>query len=187
MLKIETFTRLKIVGETFGARGCSSSCSCDPCDCNPCGCGSSHHAGPNYPRWRVSGYHITAGKIQGVDVSGFTFLSLAQPDQEGDNAHWQEILLVDSKATHAQTMALLARFEEQLEGMPAEVGAYVHVLRAVYQVPFLYSHQQSELSLSAHFVPAEATLIRQGTGHAPLRAWSYDGPMALRAMINVTP
>ena len=184
MMRIETFPQLKIGGETFGARGCASSCSCDPCDCDPCGCGDSHHDSPNYPAWRVSGYYITTGEIQSLDVSGLTLLSLAQPAVEGDNGYWQEVLLVDSGATHEQIIVLLSQLEGQLESMPAEVGAYSHTLRAVYQVPLAYRHQNNGLSLHIQFNPEAAILIRQGADGSPVRGWSYDGPMALRETIN---
>ena len=183
-MRVETFPRLNIVGETFGARGCSSSCSCDPCDCNPCGCGDEHHAGPNYPAWRVSGYYIETGEMKGLDVSHLALLGLAQPVKEGDNEHWQEVLLVDNRATGEQVMALLTQFEGQLESMPAEVGTYTPALRSVYQLPIAYSHQKDELSLRVQFIPEAATFIRQGADSSPIRSWSYDGPMALRETIN---
>ena len=183
-MRIETFPRLKIVGETFGARGCASSCSCDPCDCNPCGCGDEHHEGPNYPAWRVSGYSIATGEIKGLDISNLTLLNLAQPVREGDNGQWQEVLLVDSRATREQIMALLAQFEGKLEGMPAEVGTYAHTLPSVYQIPLVYRHQNNELTLHVQFTAETATLIRQGANTSLVRGWSYDGPMALRETIN---
>ncbi len=183
-MRVETFPRLKIVGETFGARGCASSCSCDPCDCNPCGCGDEHHEGPNYPAWRVSGYSIVTGEIEGLDISNLVLLSLAQPVREGENEHWQEVLLVESRATQEQIMALLAQFEGQLESMPAEVGTYARTLRPVYQVPLVYHHQNNELSLHVQFTPEVAMLVRQNMNSSPIRSWSYDGPMALREVIN---
>ncbi len=183
-MRVATFPRLKIVGETFGARGCASSCSCDPCDCNPCGCGDEQHEGPNYPAWRVNGYYIAIGEIKDLDVSNLTLLSLAQPVKEGDNQRWQEVLLVESRATREQVVALLAQFEGQLESMPAEVGTYAHTLRPVYQTPLAYVHRKDGLSLQVRFTPETATLIRKGAASSPIRDWSYDGPMALRETIN---
>ncbi len=137
-----------------------------------------------YPRWRVSGYHVTRGEGQECDISELTILSLAQPVIEGDNAHWQEVLLVDSKATHEQITALLTQLEGHLESMPAEVGTYPRVLRSVYQVPLEYRKQNNERHLYAHFIPEEAICIRQGVDHSTLRSWGYAGPMALREAIG---
>ena len=133
-----------------------------------------------YPRWRVSGYHITSGEVQGCDISGLTILGLAQPVIEGDNAHWQEILLVDNRATHKQITALLTQLESHLESMPAEVGAYPHVLRAIYQVPLIYFKQNDERHLCVSFTPEEAICIRPGADDHRLRSWHYEGAMALR-------
>lgn len=173
-----------MIGETFGARGCVSSCSCDPCDCDPCGCGDSHHEGPNYPRWRVSGYHIVTGEIQGLDVSRLTLLSLAQPMTEGQNEQWQEVLLVDDRATREQIMALLMHYESQLESIPAEVEIHPDAQRAVYQVPLEYHKNDTELSLHVQFTPVVTACVRQGADHMMPRDWSYDGPMALRERVN---
>ena len=113
--------RVRLKGEEFGARGCSG-CSCDPCDCNPCNCGESLL--PSFPAWRVSGYRMTSGVIQGVDVSQYLVLSLAQPIGEGATDEWQEVILVDQQATPAQIEVLLAVCEDRLESIPAEVTSY---------------------------------------------------------------
>ncbi len=122
--------------------------------------------------------------MQGLDVSGLTLLSLAQPTTEGQNEHWQEVLLVDGKATREQIMALLMQFEGQLESMPAEVGTYPHTQRAVYQVPLEYTNEKNELSLHVQFTPVATACVRQGADHVTLHNWSYDGRMALRERVN---
>lgn len=179
-----TQQRVRIHGELFGARGCSG-CSCDPCDCNPCNCGDS--ATPSYPAWRVSGCMIITGAIHRVDVSQHLVLSLAQPLREGATDEWQEVMLVDQWATPAQIDALLAVCEERLESIPAEVKTYTRTRRAVYQAPMSYEHGAEGPVLHVSFVQEQAKLIRAGASPAQItfRAWTYDGPIALRGSIDL--
>jgi hypothetical protein len=176
--------RVRLQGEVFGARGCSG-CSCDPCDCNPCNCGESLI--PSYPAWRVSGYRITSGEIHGVDVSQHLILSLAQPVREGGTDEWQEVILVDQQATPAQIDALLAVCEDRLESIPAEVTSYVRRQRDVYQMAINYTHGTEGPILQVTFVKDQATLVREGANPAQIafQAWVYDGPMALREILDL--
>ena len=183
-MKTTAQQQVRIHGEVFGARGCSG-CSCDPCDCNPCACGDS--VTPAYPAWRVSGCMISAGEIHGVDVSQHLILSLAQPVREGTTDEWQEVMLVDQRATPEQIDALLAVCEERLASIPAEVKSYAHVQRAVYQAPMSYDHGAEGPVLHVAFAQEQAKLIRKGASPAQntFRAWTYDGPMALRGSIDL--
>ena len=176
--------RVRIHGELFGARGCSG-CSCDPCDCDPCNCGDS--ATPSYPAWRVSGCMIITGEMHGVDVSQHLVLSLAQPVREGATDEWQEVMLVDQRATSEQIDALLAACEERLASIPAEVKSYARAQQAVYQVPMSYEYGAEGPVLHVAFVQEQAELIREGANPAQntFRAWTYDGPMALRGSIDL--
>jgi hypothetical protein len=170
-MTIELQQRYQIKGAAFGARGCS--CSCSPCDCNPCKCGDEVRP----PRWRISGYHIQSGTIDGNDVSGLFLLSLAQP--LGDSALWQEALLIDENATQEQIMTLLSIFEDQLESLPAEIETRVLSRKALYTIPMRYASETAEPQLHVDFVPATATRLREGNTVLP-RPWNYHGPMALR-------
>ncbi len=84
---------------SFGMRGCS--CTCSPCDCDPCNCDDSRR--PNFPHWRVSGLSIDAGELCGQDASGLFLLSFSQPTQQGSNEEWQEVILIDERATNERT------------------------------------------------------------------------------------
>jgi hypothetical protein len=142
---------------------------------------------PAYPTWRVSGYMITDGEIQGIQVAQRLMLSLAQPAHEGATDEWQEVILVDQEATPAQIGALLAACEGHLQSMPAEVKSYLPARRAVYQVPMSYGHGAEGPVLRVVFVREQAKLIRQGASSTQktFRAWSYDGPMALRGRLDL--
>ena len=164
--------RYHIKTAAFGARGCS--CSCKPCDCDPCTCGDEVRP----PLWRVSGYHIQSGTIDGSDVSGLFLLSLAQPSEK-DNTIWQETLLVDENATQEQIMLLLNIFEDQLESLPAEIEQRISARRAIYTVPMRYTLEKGENQLHVDFVPRASNRLREGASAFP-QPWSYHGPMAQR-------
>jgi hypothetical protein len=137
------------------------------------------YGAPNYPLWRVSGYLVRSGKIHDVDVTAHLILSLTQPVQEGQTDAWQEVILIDDRATDEQVAALLDLFEERLESVPAEVTFLPETPRAVYRASMKSIPGENNPTLHVDFTPDEARLIR-GTDDQPLRAWKYDGPMALR-------
>ena len=170
-------------GISFGMRGCS--CTCSPCDCDPCSCDDSRR--PNYPRWRVSGYIIETGEIQKQDVSGLLLLSLSQPIREGENDAWQEVILVDERATLDQSTLLLTLFEEQLQSMPTEVLPQTHGQRSVFRLPIEYSGDEHDPVLRVSFQPEHALLVREGVNNqeTPLRALEYEGPTALRGRFDL--
>lgn len=170
-------------GTVFGARG--GSCSCNPCDCNPCRCadGVNGGIGPNYPFWRVSGYYIEAGTIQDLDVSKLTIMSLTQPVYADSNELWQEVILIDSRATMEQSTALLSIFERHLDSVPAEVAPLPPTQRAIYKAQLQYQPaKEGNPAFHAMFTPDHTSLLRaDGNPEAyQARSWSYDGPMAQR-------
>ncbi len=182
MTKTITSPRIQVQGDIFGARGCSSSgCSCSPCDCDPCTCGDSLL--PDYPEWRMSGYAITTGQIDHVDVSGQIFVSLARPVHERTSNDWYEIILVYNQASPAQISVLLEVFERDLKAMPAEVQNVFSPRRAVYTASLVYTADTEEPELQITFVPGPETLLR-GSETSAVKPWNYHGPMALRGHLQ---
>jgi hypothetical protein len=109
-------------------------------------------------------------------------LSLALPLQEGNLEFWQEILLLDERATPQQRDKLLEVFEPRLESIPAEVVAPPKSPRAVYLVPMEYRPGEEVSTLRVTFTRDRAVLYRAGADStAPVpKEWSYDGLVALR-------
>jgi hypothetical protein len=177
-----TKMQYQIQGEAFGARGCSSSCTCNPCNCNPCNCAGRQ---PDYPRWRVNGYALQGGQVADVDISHRLILSLAQPRNEHElSGAWSEVILVDNQATDEQIATLLELFEVRLTSIPAELGLYRVRQRAVYKVPMQYTRQDNITQLSLSFHPERDQLVRNGDAQVPTRAWDYQGPMAISTIIH---
>lgn len=174
-MKTATPLHYQIQGETFGARGCPS-CTCNPDDY---GKSANNNTTPNHPAWRVSGYAIERGKVQDIDISKIILLSLSQPTENGQ---WQEVILIDQKATDSQIVALLEVFEDHLDSIPAEVESHLRQKRAIYRVPMTYTKQENQPMLNLSFSPDTAVIIRESAGQSQtvLKPWTYRGPMALR-------
>jgi hypothetical protein len=176
MIMIQPHQRSAVKGQVFGAR--KDSCSCNPCDCNPCTCGDSLI--PNYPSWRISGYFVQGGRSHEQQLSEQILISLAQPEREGSQEGWQEVLLVGSETSFEQIHALLTLFESDLESMPAEIKAPPKVKRTVYRASMEYQMTEKGPHLRVAFSPELANLVREGSGQQEARAWTYDGPARLR-------
>lgn len=176
-MRMATDVRYKVKGIVFGMRGCGDGCSCDPCDCDPCTCGDGLRTNP--PRWRVSGYSIRKGEIQGCDISGLVILSLSLPIQDGTSLHWREVVLIDSRANDEQVKVLLKAFEDELASMPVEINAHESGPRAVYRVPLHY-HWQERPTLFVICSPETLQAVRPAIKPVPPFSWNYNGPMALR-------
>jgi hypothetical protein len=181
MIMLQPRLRSAITGQTFGARG--DSCSCDPCDCNPCNCGDSLI--PNYPDWRVSGYFVKNGMFAQQQLSKHIILSLAQPEHQGSQEGWQEVLLVESNTPLELVHTLLSLFEHELDSMPAEIEAHHQIKRAVYRAPMEYLTTKKGPHLRVAFHPDLTNLVRDSSIQQAAREWSYDGPMALRGFFSL--
>ena len=107
-------------------------------------------------------------------------LALARPEQEGSHDGWQEVILVEHEVSLEQIHALLTLFESDLDSMPAEVDVKSKVKRAVYRAAMEYQLTEKGPHLCVAFQPEPTNLVREGSIQQEIRAWTYDGPMALR-------
>ncbi len=140
---------------------------------------------PNIPQWRLSGYAISGGQIHGKDVAQCLLVSLAQPLQERSQNDWQEVILVDQKVSPEQVQMLLELFEDRLDSLPAEVKPLPTRKKAVYRTRMEYLEGAEEVTLHIAFVPDSRMLLRAGDSGPLPRAWTYDGPMALRECFDL--
>jgi hypothetical protein len=182
MIMLQPRQRSAIKGQAFGARG--DSCSCDPCDCNPCKCGDGLQ--PNYPDWRVSGYFVRSGTLAEQQFSKHILLSLALPERPGSHEGWQEVLLVQNETPLELVDTLLRLFESELDSMPAEIGTQPQVKRAVYRASIEYQATEQGPHLRVTFQPEDSNMVHAGSRQQEARAWTYDGPMALRGNFSLT-
>lgn len=134
-------------------------------------------------RWNSSRFAWSRNQsIPYVEVTTHLILSLTQPVQEGQTDAWQEIILVDDRATDEQATALLDLFEEHLESVPAEVTSIDATKKAVYRASMSYTPGETHPTLHVDFTPDKSRLIRGSSAlnQEPIRAWQYDGRMVLR-------
>lgn len=79
-------------------------------------------------------YHIESGEIDGVDVSGLTWVNLVHIPGNVLQGNWRVVNYVDDRATDAQHSALVALFHGKLGGPLADVaqlfGEIIEVRRA---------------------------------------------------------
>jgi hypothetical protein len=123
------------------------------------------------PDWRVSGFAVSMGHMQAIDLSGLVILSLSLPLNEARD-RWQEMIVVEEQATTEQVAALLAIFESQLSSIPAEVGEQFITERAVYTAPITCSKVGEQITLDVSL-------------HTDDQEWSYHGPMAMRSPFDL--
>jgi hypothetical protein len=102
-------------------------CSCGgPC---PCWVGDDPDGGSCDA---FNAYHIDHGQINGVNVSGLTFVRIAQIPGNVLAGNWREILYVDDRATAPQHQAIVDAFTGNLGGPLADLANLVGERVAVY-------------------------------------------------------
>jgi hypothetical protein len=102
-------------------------CSCGgPC---PCWVGDDPDGGTCDA---FNAYHIDRGQINGVNVSGLTFVRIAQIPGNVLAGNWREILYVDDRATPPQRQAIVDAFTGNLGGPLADLASLVGERVAVY-------------------------------------------------------
>lgn len=163
-------------GDVFVAQACS--CTCDPCTCgDTCTCeGADAYIGP---RWRLVGDHIQDGNIQGIDVSQRTLLHLGQSSSEHAN-DWQEVILIDDRATPEQVRVLLETFQNQGSEL-----AHPHQhpsQRAVYLAPMRYGLIEGHPTLDVTIFPGRFRVVHDGSSQP--QAWTYNGHVALQGHLE---
>jgi hypothetical protein len=81
-------------------------------------------------------YHIDKGEINGVDVSGLTYVQVVKiPGNVLVPKSWKRVTYVDGRATDAQKSALLDAFHGRLGGPLADLNGLIKEDLAVYSMP----------------------------------------------------
>ena len=105
-------------------------CSCGgPC---PCWVGDDPDGGKCDS---FNAFHIERGQINGVDVSGLTFVRIAQIPGNVLAGNWREVIYVDDKATEEQRQAILDAWTGKLGGPLADLAGLIGERLAVYSAP----------------------------------------------------
>jgi hypothetical protein len=103
----------------------------EACSCGvlcPCWVGEDPDGGECYA---VVSYHFDSGQIAGVDVSGLSLLSVAHIPGNVLAGNWEEVVLVDDRATDEQREVILAAFTGKLGGPLADLAQLVGTVKGI--------------------------------------------------------
>ncbi|HEY7832032.1 MAG TPA: DUF1326 domain-containing protein [Ktedonobacterales bacterium] len=105
-------------------------CSCaGPC---PCWVGDDPDGGKCDA---FNAYHIDRGQINGVDVSGLTFVQVVQIPGNVLAGNWRQVIYLDDKASPEQRQAVLDAWTGKLGGPLGDLSGLIGERVAVHFVP----------------------------------------------------
>jgi hypothetical protein len=105
-------------------------CSCGgPC---PCWVGDDPDGGSCDS---FNAFHIDHGQIRGVDVSGLTFVRIAQIPGNVLAGNWREVIYIDGQATPQQHQLILDAWTGKLGGPLADLAGLIGERVAIYSAP----------------------------------------------------
>ena len=111
----------------------------EACSCNvlcPCWVGEDPDLGECFS---FVAYHIDSGRVGGLDVSGHSMVMVTYIPGNVLAGNWEEVVLVDDRASPSQRDALVKVFTGQLGGPMADFAQLIGTVKAVESVPI--SHQ----------------------------------------------
>ena len=126
------------------------------CDCNvlcPCWIGEDPDNGTCDA---VVAYHIDAGTVDGVDVSGLTYASVTHIPGNIFQGDWKVAAFVDDGATPEQQEAILNVFTGKLGGPLEDFAQLIGEVVSVERAPIIFTVEEGKGSL------------RIGSGMAPV-------------------
>lgn len=121
----------------------------ESCSCNtPCPCTVSLDLGADLDYCRaLLGFDITAGEVEGVDVSGVGVAMLAETPKVMTDGGWKVGLYVSESASDEQAEALGRVFSGELGGPPAALAPLLGEFLGVERAPMAFAHDGLDHSL----------------------------------------
>jgi hypothetical protein len=95
----------------------------------------------------IVGYHVDRGTVDGVDVSGRSFVLLAHIPGNVLKGNWRAVVYVDDKASSQQKEALLNAFTGKLGGPLADQAQLIGEVVAVESVPIDFRVEEGKGTL----------------------------------------
>jgi hypothetical protein len=114
------------------------------CSCNvvcPCTASLTLGADNDYCR-AILVFHVDAGEVDGVDVSGLTLAAVADTPKYMTDGNWKLGVLIDDSASDEQADRLGAVFSGQLGGPMEALGALIGEQLGVERVPMDFSSDE---------------------------------------------
>ena len=95
----------------------------------------------------IVGYHLDRGTVDGVDVSGRSFVLLAHIPGNVLKGNWRVVIYVDDKASSQQKDALLNAFTGKLGGPLADQAQLIGEVVAVESAPIDFKVEKGKGTL----------------------------------------
>lgn len=108
-------------------------CSCDAiCPCT--WSNLAHRATRDYCRFALA-FHVESGNVDGVDMSGRTFVLIGDTPPQMDEGNWRLGVFVDDAATEEHVGKLGQVLSGELGGPPAALGPLLGEFLGIEQAP----------------------------------------------------
>ncbi len=136
----------------------------------------------------VIAYHIDKGKVNGVDVSGRTFVVLAHIPGNVLKGNWRVVVYVDDKATPQQQEALMKAFTGKLGGPLKDQAQLIGEVLAVERVPITFAVEKGNGRLKiGPNIEAELTALKGATGPTTLHDSVFSNIPGSPAYVSKAP
>jgi len=158
------------------------------CTCNvicPCWVGEDPDGGQCDG---IVAYHVDRGTVDGVDVSGRTFVLLAHIPGNVLKGNWRAVVYLDDKATPQQQEALLNAFTGKLGGPLADQAQLIGEVVAVERAPIDFSVEKGKGTLKVgDGVEAEIEPLQGATGFTTLNDSIFSNIPGSPAYVSKAP
>ena len=136
----------------------------------------------------IVGYHVDRGTIDGVDVSGRSFVLLAHIPGNVLKGNWRAVVYVDDKATSQQQEALLNAFTGKLGGPLADLAQLIGEVVAVESVPIDFKVEKGKGTLKIGTgIEAEIEPLQGATGFTTLNDSIFSNIPGSPAYVSKAP
>ncbi|MBI2862202.1 MAG: DUF1326 domain-containing protein [Chloroflexi bacterium] len=158
------------------------------CTCNvicPCWVGEDPDGGACNG---VIAYHIDKGAVNGVDVSGRTFVLLAHIPGNILKGNWRVVIYVDDKATPQHQEALMNAFTGKLAGPLADIAQLIGEVVAVERAPITFEVAKGKGTLKiGPGIEAELMPLQGTTGATTLHDSIFSNIPGSPAYVSKAP
>jgi len=136
----------------------------------------------------IVAYHVDRGTVDGVDVSGRTFVLLAHIPGNVLKGNWRAVVYLDDKATPQQQEALLNAFTGKLGGPLADQAQLIGEVVAVERAPIDFRVEKGKGTLKiGDGIEAELEPLQGATGFTTLNDSIFSNIPGSPAYVSKAP
>jgi hypothetical protein len=136
----------------------------------------------------IVAYHVDRGTVDGVDVSGHSFVLLAHIPGNVLKGNWRAAVYVDDKATPQQEEALISAFTGKLGGPLADLAQLVGEVVSVERAPIDFRVEKGKGTLKiGDGIEAELEPLQGATGFTTLNDSIFSNIPGSPAYVSKAP